>query len=103
MRAGEDGAVRVERHPAGYDYRARFPRVAEVLGGELGAVYTADGPEGPALVSDEFGLAELLPEGDGAALVTVRLYASAAARDAAAATFAAGDPGAGPGATPPGA
>lgn len=79
-----DGDARVERHPAGYAYRVRFPRVSEVLAGELGVVYATDGPEGPAPVVDESALAELLPAADRGDLVTIRLYASPAARDAAA-------------------
>lgn len=94
--------MRVERHPAGYAYRARFPRVAEVHAGELGAVYAADGPEGPALLSDESGLADLLPDADRGELVTIRLYASAVARDAAAAALTARHEDAGRAASPPG-
>lgn len=90
----------MERHPAGYDYRARFPRLREVVGAEGGVVYAADGPEGAALVADESALAELLPGEDSAGLVTVRIFATAAARDA----HAAGLPGrAGLGAHAPGA
>lgn len=92
---GDPGGRAVERHPAGYDYRARFPRICEVLGAEGGTVYAADGPEGAALVTDESALAELLPGEDLAGLVTVRTFASAAARDAHAAGLA-GRAGSGP-------
>ena len=101
MSGGQAGAdVRVERHAAGYDYRARFPRVREVLGAEGGAVYAADGPEGAELVKDESEFADLLPEEDSTGLVTVRMFATSAARDAHAAELAGR---AGPGPRAPGA
>lgn len=71
--------ARRERHPAGFDVRARFPRLRLLLGMEGGAVYVADDREGHHVVTDEGLLAWLLD--DPPDCVSVLTFRTAAERD----------------------
>lgn len=70
----------VQRYPAGYEYAARFPVLSRVFGAEGGSVYSADGPEGFAVITDESALVDLLDE--ELDCVTVRHFSTREARDA---------------------
>lgn len=78
----ESSPGRVETHPAGYAYRERFPSLHEVFGGEGGAVYAADGPEGAAVISEESTVGFLLADEDAVDTVTIQVFPTREARDA---------------------
>lgn len=76
-------ACTTEEHPAGYDYRSRFPHARLIGGGEGGSVRVADDASGAYIITDESTLASLLGEEEvqGMSFVVIRRFGSVAERD----------------------
>jgi hypothetical protein len=64
----------VERHPAGFRWRERFPDAAVVLRAEGGVVYAADTERKLWIIRDESAAAALLADDDPVLAVTVSCY-----------------------------
>ena len=68
-----------EKHPAGYDYRGKFPDLRRAGGAECASFYVGHDGDTPILVVDEWMLVELL--GEELDAVTVYRFSHEAARD----------------------
>jgi hypothetical protein len=71
--------VRTERHPAHYDYRARFKDLRSVLGAEGAALFFAEEAETVVLIADESALLDMIGETDDA--IAIHHFAHREARD----------------------
>jgi len=72
----------VERHPASYPWRKRFPDAGMLLGLEGGVVYAAEAEGALWIITDEGTMSEFLSKEDHdllAILVTLERYTSATA------------------------
>ena len=72
----------IETHAAGYPYERRFRSLKKVHGAVGGAVYSGEGREGFALISDEGTMLDFLGDPEELDLVTIRIFETREARDA---------------------
>jgi hypothetical protein len=69
-----------EHHHLGYDYSVRFPDQHVVRTLEGGTVYSASGPEGFAVITNESTLVDMLGVEDMNA-ISIRIFSTPTARD----------------------
>lgn len=71
--------IPIERFPASYDYRTRFPNIRRAGGAEGAAFFTAEDAGAHVLIIDESTALDII--GDEGDAVSVRYFASRQARD----------------------